>query len=193
MVKLSPMVDITQAIRALGEHVTAVYVLSVDNDCKELLLVADGQLHEEVEVVSMNWSKDKEQRFVSSMQDVKVSYSDPLEYLYEPNAAVFKAQQYDVVAKEYGLFKLHPNTHLYTSSEQHSNYPGRVYTIKGLANFDAKEFKQPASYNIKIRNFPASPAEVAKRLKVKDGGDQFLFCVRLKSGLKLIICDKIIQ
>ena len=189
MVKLSPMSDITQLVKSFP--VSKVYVLAIDNECKELLLIADGKEHAEIE--SIHWTKNKEERFVSLLNDhAEISLSDPLQYLYEPNAAIFKAHQYDAQANKYGLFKLHPNTHLYTSSEHHSQYEGRLYQIENILPFEAKSFSKGAAFNIKTRNFPLSPAEVAKKLKIKEGGDEFLFCVRTKDEkLRLILCRKV--
>ena len=197
MVKLSPMTDISQAIRAMDERVNAVYVLSVDNDCKELLLLSDGQHHTHPPVTCINWQGNAGQQFVYSPPVPKhPAVSDPLTYLYEPNAAVFKAQAYDAAAVAFELNKLHPNTHLYTSAALHSDYPGKVYIVKDVLEFDAVKFRRShaePSYNIKTRNFPLSPAEVAKKLKIKEGGEQFVFCVRLKDGLRLIVCEKLTQ
>ena len=196
MVKLSPMLDITQAVRIFSGKVSKVYVVAVDNECKELLVVSDGQVHAHPEVESMNFSKQKIERFVSflGVAPVTAPLSDALTYLYEPNAAVFKAQQYDELAAKYSLFKLHPNTHLYTSADLHKDYEGRVYTIKGVYSFDAKNFKAAEAFNIKTRNFPLGPAEVAKKLRVKEGDGGFLFCVKDKGGkLRVILCTKLME
>lgn len=197
MIKLSPMTDISQLVKLLGNKVSKVYVLSIDNDCKELLIVSNGKEQDNPLVESINWTATREERFASNLKrDTQpVPLSDPLEYLYEPNAAVFKAQQYDEQAVRHGLFKLHPNTHLFTSSEYHQDYQGRVYRVKDVTAFDSKSLKKASSsssFNIKTRNFPVNPAAVAKKLAVKEGGEEFLFCVRVKEGrLRLIVCERI--
>lgn len=196
MIKLSPMTDISQVVKSIGAHVTKVYVLAIDNECKELLVILDEYEQSDVEIESVHWVKDKEERFTSSLnkQHRTPELSDPLEYLYEPNAGIFKAQQYDDQAEKYSLFKLHPNTHLYTSSQYHTDYEGKVYKVKSIHPFDAKAFRKenPSSaFNIKTRNFPLSPVEVAKKLGIKEGGEEFLFCVRIKDEkLRLILCNK---
>lgn len=197
MVKLSPMTDISQVVKSIGGHVHKVYVLATGNECKELLLLLDEHQHSTVSIESVHWTKDKEERFVSVLADKHRTppLSEPLAYLYEPNAAIFKAQQYDEQAEKHELFKLHPNTHLYTSQNHHANYEGRVYKIAGIYPFDAKAFRmaQPAitAVNIKTRNFPLSPAEVAKKLGIREGGEQYLFCVKNKDEkLSLVLCNK---
>jgi hypothetical protein len=197
MIKLSPMTDISQAVSAIGDHVHKVYVLATDNECKELLLILDENEHSTVTVESIHWIKEKEERFVSILNEKHPApeLSEPLTYLYEPNAAIFKSQQYDEQAARYSLFKLHPNTHLYTSQHHHSSYEGKIYKIAGIHPFDARAFRKSnpnACFNIKTRNFPLTPAEVAKKLSIKEGGDQFLFCVKAKDErLKLIACDRL--
>ena len=184
MVKLSPMMDITEAARIFLGKVSKVYVVAVENECKELLIVSDGVVHDDIVVESINLAKAREEKFVSSLGNVNVQVplSDPLTYLYEPNAAIFKAQQYDQLALKYSLFKLNANTHLYTSDEMHSGYEGKVYKIKGNYPFDAKALPKSdnSSFNIKTRNFPMNPDQVAKKLGIREGGHDFLFCVRLR-------------
>jgi hypothetical protein len=199
MIKLSPMTDISQVVKLLANKVSNVYVLSIDNDCKELLIISDGKEYDNPVVESVNWVSGREERFVSSLKRdaaQPVSLSDPLEYLYEPNAAVFKAQQYDEQAMSHGLFKLHPNTHLFTSAVYDESYQGRVYLVKDVTAFDGKSLKKAnasSSFNIKTRNFPVNPADVAKKLGVKEGGELFLFCVRVKDGkLRLVVCDRLV-
>ena len=195
MIKLSPMLDIHQLVKALDGKVRQVYVLAVDNECRELLLVADNGMHDDPVVESIHWTKGVEQRFVTRLHagTPPVSLSDPLEYLYEPNAAIFKAHQYDEQAKQYSLLKLHPNTHLYTASEIKRGYEGKIYRIMAVSALDARDLARitsVTSFNIKTRNFPLSPEQVAKKLHVKEGGDAYMFCVKIKDGkLKALVCD----
>ena len=196
MVKLSPMTDITEAARIFSNKLSKVYVVAVDNECKELLIVSDGNDHRDVSVESVNMVKDREERFITSLgaAGASVPLSDPLAYLYEPNAAIFKAQQYDQLALKYSLFKLHANTHLYTSDTFHPGYEGKVYVVKHSYPFDAKALTKSgiASFNIKTRNFPMSPEQVAKKLGIREGGEEFLFCVKLRDEkLRLIVTTRV--
>ena len=192
MVKLSPMMDITEVARVFSGRVSRVYVVAVDNECKELLIISDGGAYNDVEVESVNITRDTEERFTSSLRALTtpIALSDPLAYLYEPNAAIFKAQQYDRLALKYSLFKLHANTNLYTSDTFHSGYEGKVYAVKDTYPFDVTALAKlgVTSFNIKARNFPMKPAEIAKKLRIQEGGDEFLFCVRLKDEkLRMLI------
>lgn len=197
MIKLSPMTDISQAVRLLGNTVSKVYVLAVDNDCKELLLVSDGKEQGDPEVETVHWTGGREEVYVSRLKQSvgPVTLSDPLEYLYEPNAAVFKAQQYDVQAQAFGLFKLHPNTHLFTAATIQEHYQGRVYKVIAVTGFDKKSLQAVSgegAFNIKTRNFPLDPASAAKKLGIREGGQLFLFCVRVKDDkLRVIVCERV--
>jgi hypothetical protein len=197
MIKLWPMLDITQVCRDLAYGVYAVYVVSVDNECRELLFLCDGRTHDNPEVICINFRKGREEKFSSVLypQQVFIPVSDPLQYLYEPNSSIFKAHKYDELASKYGLHKLHSNTHVYTSSIYHADYEGAVYEITGQSPLDVKSFRTfhpHASYNIKARNVPLKPAEIAKKLGIKEGGDAYLFCVRMADEkLKLISCKKL--
>ncbi|MGB8190669.1 MAG: hypothetical protein WCF67_02065 [Chitinophagaceae bacterium] len=197
MIKLSPMTDISQLVKLLGNQIDHVYVLAVDNECRELLITADGKEHDNPLVETINWGKGKKESFISYLKrDIDQpapTLSDPLQYLYEPNAAVFKAQQYDELAKKYDLFKLHPNTHIYTADIYQQDYPGRIYKVHGVYAFDAKALKSAGddlSFNIKTRNFPMDPTMVAKKLRIKDGGTQFLFCVKTKDEKLRVVVGK---
>lgn len=194
MIKLSPMLDITEAIRILSGKVSSVYVVAVDNECKELLIVSDGSVYADVKIESVHLVKGREERFSSSRDGSygKPQLSEISTYLYEPNAAVFKTQQFDEQAARYGLFKLHTNTHLYTSGELHSGYEGRIYAVKSVHSFDPKAFKAGSTFNIKTRNITMTPAEVAKKLHLHEGGTEYLFCVRtIDEKFRAIICEMI--
>lgn len=197
MIKLSPMTDIHQLARSFNNQVDHVYVVAVDNECKELLITSDGKEHQYPLIESIHWHKEREERFTSSMNRDRhaLPLSDPMDYLYEPNAAVFKAQQYDDLAAKYSLNKLHPNTHLYTSANLHHDYEGRIYKVTGVYAFDSKELKRAhtdPAFNIKTRNFPLDPSAVAKKLRIKEGGQKFLFCIRAKDEkLRVVVCERI--
>jgi hypothetical protein len=115
----------------------------------------------------------------------------PLTFLYEPNAAVMKSGAFNLISARFNIFKLHKNSHLYTSNDLIPDFPGRVFTIKELMPY--KPAKNLSQANISVRNFPVSPDEVRKKLKLRDGGDVFLFCTTLNNEKPIIIwCEKIV-
>lgn len=116
-------------------------------------------------------------------------------YLYEPNASLMKAGCFGVISSRYGTKMLAKNSHLFVSQEPIVDFPGRSFRIKAISCFNKKELKRQLAgitkANIATRNFPLSVAELRKRLKLKDGGDTYIFATTLSDDAHvLLICEK---
>lgn len=142
----------------------------------------------------------KEQHFVFTREQEQCSectYTDSLEtYLYEPNASLLKAGAFRSIAAAYPVRKLHPNSHLYTSDTFIENFPGRIFRIVNQCSFNKKEVKENLAdlkkANVTVRNFPATVAELRKRIHLAEGGDTYLFASTLNNGQKVLIrCEKV--
>lgn len=199
MIKLSPMLDLTLALKELG-HVEQAHIISVNNDCKELLLILSPAATQEIAIHCVNLSAKGEQHFIFTREQElqsECSYTDTLgSYLYEPNASLLKAGAFRSLAAVYPLLKLHPNSHLYTSDTLIEDFPGRIFRIVNHYRLNKKEIKEGLSdikkANITIRNFPATVAELRKRIKLSEGGDTYLFASTMKSEQKVLIrCEKL--
>ena len=200
IIKLSPMLDWHRAISELS-HVREVHVISVNNECKELLLVLSARNMGDMEASSADgevkhagnlriYCVNDAQCFVSDELDmesssVKIAPS-PLEemlYLYEPNASLMKAGCFGVLSERYDARMLSKNSHLFVSREPIAVFPGRSFRIIAVSSFNKKELKRHLSgitkANIATRNFPLSVAELRKRLKLKDGGETYIFATTL--------------
>lgn len=208
IIKLSPMLDLTLTIKDM-KHVTEAHIVSVNNECKELLLILEDDNRANnnsplqantpsIPTVCVNITPHSVQRFVFTREEEQASecsYTDQTgSYLYEPNASLLKAGAFRCVAKRYGLKKLHPNSHLYTSDTLVEEFPGRVFEISRTCTFNKKEMKEALGNikkaNISIRNFPASVAELRKRIKMGEGGDDYLFATTLNNNQKLLILGR---
>lgn len=201
LVKLSPMLDLTLALHDL-KHVQAAHVVSVNNECKELLLVLErGKelVPEEIPIHCINLTaSQKVQKLLFTRQQEKehtCPYTPTLKtYLYEPNASILKAGAFRSVSSIYNVEKLHPNSHLYTSDEYIQDFPGRKFRITDSSSLNKKELKKligtEKKANLIVRNFPASVAELRKRLKLAEGGDIYLFATTLADEKKLLIACK---
>lgn len=200
MVKLSPMLDLALALKEL-EHIQEIHIVSVANECKELLLILGKSAVSEVPIHCINLlPKDGLQRFVFTREQElrsECSYTDTLEeYLYEPNASLLKAGAFRSLSTAYtGIRKLHPNSHLYTSRTPIAEFPGRMFRITDHCSLNKKEIKEHLAglkkANITVRNFPSTVAELRKRLKLTDGGDTYLFASTLNNGSKVLVrCEK---
>jgi 16S rRNA G966 N2-methylase RsmD len=202
MIKLSPMMDITAAIRELPTT-SGIHIISVENECKEVLLILDQTGEEDIKVKTINFRVNKEnQKFEFNIRDeskAETTFSSvPGKYLYEPNAAVMKSGAFKLIGEKFRLKKLHINTHLYTSNELSIEFPGRIFEVRKQWDNSKKELKELVARipkaNITTRNYPESVVELRKRLKVKDGGDIYLFACTLQNEKKSIIeCNKIID
>ena len=200
MIKLSPMLDMASALRDL-QYVRRIQVVSVNNECKELIILlrkapdeeeaAAGEVIISCEQVVNN---SVHQHFQFTFSEEK-SAGCPLaesvgNYLYEPGAALLKAGPYRLLATRYGVEKLHPNSHLYTSSGL-VDFPGRRFRVTAVSGFGKKDLKVllegVEKANLTVRNFPSSVAELRKKLKLKEGGDTYLFATTLASGEKVLI------
>lgn len=186
LVKLSPMLDWHQAVvqlNTLSNCVRQVHIIAVNNECKELLFVLSHRWQSSLAVHCVN----NEQTFVFYPQQTVASpkMSVPIgshligQYLYEPNAALMKAGCFVEIAQQFQVDKIAPNSHLYVSGHEVADFPGRKFRIKAISSMNKKMLKtQLASIrqaNIATRNFPLSVAELRKRLKIREGGEVYIF------------------
>lgn len=197
MIKCSPMLDITMACRQL-QHVSSVHIVSVNNECKELLIILNSGDFTGFTTHCVNILKDSTQIFSFTQDDedtAETSYSSEVgKYLYEPNASVQKAGSPKSLSSHYHVDKLHPNSHLYTSNEHIHNFPGRIFEVVevlGFSKADIKSVQSLGKANITVRNFPESVQLLRKRLKLTDGGENYIFATTLNDDSKaLILCKK---
>lgn len=198
MIKCSPMLDIAQAIGQL-HTVTEVHIVSVNNECKELLLILDRERQkQDLHICTINiQGKNRQNLDYLTQAEIKAtcSYTAQVgQYLYEPNSALMKAGCYRLPAQLYNLFKLHPNTHLYTADTLISDFPGRVFKVERTCRFGKKALKELncTQANLSVRNFPERVDVLQKRLKIRDGGTNYLFATTLNDESKrLILCTKV--
>jgi len=200
IIKLSPMLDWHRAISELS-HVREVHIISVNNECKELLLVLSARNMGDMEASSADgevkhagnlriYCVNDAQSFVCDELDMKSSsvriappVLEEMQYLYEPNASLMKAGCFSVLSGRYDARMLSKNSHLFVSQAPIEAFPGRSFRIIAVSSFNKKELKRHlggiTKANIATRNFPLSVAELRKRLKLKDGGETYIFATTL--------------
>lgn len=196
MVKCSPMLDITAACRQL-EFVSAVHVVAVNNECKELLFVLTPDASAAPSFRCVNFVGGRQQLFeCESGDDSLCNYADGAgRYLYEPNVAIQKAGCPSSLTSAYGVAKLHPDSHLYTSDVVVGDFPGRIFEVVGVGGFSKPEIKNLLGdlkrANITIRNFPDTVQQLRKRLKLSEGGEDYIFATTLLDDRKVLVrCRK---
>ena len=199
MLKLSPMLDWRKAVEDLG-HVNEVHIVSVDNECKELLLI----LSKEKKPLKL-FCVNNDQVFEGDQGDwlnersiAEIRVPVPMSsqaYLFEPNASIMKAGCFTLLEQRFNVSQLDKNSHLFVSDKDCSDFPGRRFTIEKTTSMNKRELKTALAgidkSNITVRNFPLSVAELRKRLKLKDGGNLYLFATTLADGQhQLFLCRK---
>ena len=173
--KLSPMLDISQAIKELSAVNWDIYVVAIKNEVKEVLLLSG----ENGTITAIDLSCP-EQAFTFTREEEKnatVSYQlSTFNYLYEPNAAILKAGAYKLVAQRFNLHKLDPNTHLYASDTYRDNFPGRVWKTSPLPSQKERVIQQA---NVLVRNYPLTAEQLKKKMRLKDGGTEYIIGCRV--------------
>lgn len=185
IIKLSPMLDWHRAVSELN-CVQEVHIISVNNECKELLLVLSARNMGNLRIYCVNDAQSfvcEESDMESSSVKIAPFTLEEMQYLYEPNASLMKAGCFGVLSERYDARMLSKNSHLFVSREPIAVFPGRSFRIIAVSSFNKKELKRHLSgitkANIAIRNFPLSVAELRKRLKLKDGGETYIFATTL--------------
>ena len=192
IIKLSPMLDWHRAVSEL-KHVREVHIVSTGNECKELLLVLSSKSEENASLKVYCVNDNQVMSYPEDDDSVVSIASDAssIAYLYEPNASLMKAGCFGVISSQYGAKMLAKNSHLFVSQEPISDFPGRSFRIKAVSSFNKKELKRHLSgitkANIATRNFPLSVAELRKRLKLKDGGEIYIFATTLSDDSHVLV------
>ncbi len=193
IIKLSPMLDWHRAVSELS-CVKEVHIISVNNECKELLLVLSARNMGILRIYCVNDAQSfvcDEMEMEESSVKIAPSTLEEMLYLYEPNASLMKAGCFGVLSERYGARMLSKNSHLFVSREPIAAFPGRSFRIIAVSSFNKKELKRHLSgitkANIATRNFPLSVAELRKRLKLKDGGETYIFATTLSDESHVLV------
>lgn len=196
MIKYSPMLDISLAVKTVGD-VSEVHVVSVENECKELLFILTKDAGEcRYHAVNLHRGGEMEVFLFTREEETQeaVLTSQPERYLYEPNASIMKTGAFNAVGNSYQLMKLHRHSHLYTSDLLLPGFPGRIFTIDEVMvpnRINVRRFvSETEKVNIAVRNYPMSVAEIRRKTGLKDGGERYLFATTLADGQKVWIVGK---
>jgi len=197
MLKLSPMLDWRKAAADMGSHVGEVHIVSAGNECKELLLIMSRKFTGLERIYCVN--DDQTFSFAPSQTSQQSQTSQlpptPPAYLYEPNASLMKAGCFALIAQRYACRTVSRDSHLFLSSEPIPSFPGRGFAIRAITTMNKRELKAALGgtgrANVSVRNFPMTADALRKKLKLKDGGDTYIFgTTTADSRHVLIICEK---
>ena len=188
MIKLSPMLDLTQAVTSLSQVCWDIFVVAIKNEVKEVLLLSHQPSEVSRQTITAIDLDKKEQAFAFTREEellstLSVSGLSTFDYLYEPNAAILKAGAYKLIAERFGLHKLDVNTHLYGSDTLIEHFPGRVWKV-----VEKQDLKQA---NVLCRNYPLTPEQLKKKLHLRDGGTAYVIGCRVNNKPTLFFAERI--
>ncbi|MDQ0064574.1 class I SAM-dependent methyltransferase [Chryseobacterium lathyri] len=184
VIKLSPLIDLKYLITVLP-GIFRIEIIAVKNDVKETVIFLSKERRAEVMVNCINLESE-ESSFLFKFgeeENAQAEYSEPGKFIYIPNNSILKAGVFNLVSERFRLKKLHPNTHLYTSDQNITDFPGRVLEVQ---NIDSKQIKKKDQFNIISKNYPLKPEDIKKKYAIKDGGEHYLIFTQSKKG-KIIL------
>ncbi len=201
LIKASPLIDLQSGIKELA-CVEKVFVVAVDNECKEVLFLCRKNFNGEATIRAVNLNSADDSLMVENSFDFQLAeernsnaaFSNPLSYLYEPNAAILKSGAFKLIGNRFQLSKLQQHTHLYTSGHVVQDFPGRVFKIEALVKPDAKNIRayfEDGKANVVTRNYPLSAEQLKKKVGLKDGGEKFLIGFSGQTEKFTAVCSRI--
>ncbi|KFF26017.1 class I SAM-dependent methyltransferase [Chryseobacterium vrystaatense] len=184
VIKLSPLIDLKYLISVVP-GIFRIEILAVRNDVKEVVIFLSNEPKERIMVNCINLeSGESAFNFAfGEEENSQALYSEPEKFIYIPNNAILKAGVFNLISQRFGLKKLHPNTHIYTSDQKSDDFPGRILEMEAV---DSKQIKKKAQFNIISKNYPLKPEDIKKKYSLKDGGEAYLIFTQSKQG-KIIL------
>lgn len=192
IVKASPMLDLTQTLRDLP-GTKALYVVGTGTECKELVAVVEKSRPEDSVPTITIWTPAYTFNFTTvEERESEAFYCVPKagDYLYEPSEVTMKAAPWRTLCSRFGVGMLHPNSHLYCSTDRIEGFPGDRWHIDRVVPFASSELKRFArqypKINVAVRNFGWTADKLRDKLRVKDGGDLRMIATTLQGGGKVM-------
>jgi hypothetical protein len=184
VIKLSPLIDLKYLVSVLP-GIFRIEIIAVKNDVKELVvfLSEEGQGEADCHCVNLDSGEPAFTFRFGEEGNQAAEYGEPEKFIYIPNNAVLKAGVFNLIASKFGLKKLHPNTHLYTSDQKAGHFPGRILEMESI---EAKQVQKKGQFNIISKNYPLKPEEIRKKYNLKDGGENYLIFTQSRKG-KIIL------
>ncbi|MEL6557919.1 MAG: RsmD family RNA methyltransferase [Bacteroidota bacterium] len=195
LIKLSPMLDISHTLSHL-RNVKEVYVIAVDNECKELLFLIERDLDGQPVIKTVNIESSAIQKLDFSQpeeQSADLKIGNIGKFLYEPNVALLKAGAFKLPTSRYGIYKLDEHTHLYSADILVPDFPGKVYEVDQYFQPNKKLIKKHLAHkkvSVKTRNFPESVSAIRKKYNLKDGNDAYVFFCQAEGKYTVVECRK---
>lgn len=197
IVKTAPLLDISAGLSEL-KHVSEIHIVSVKNECKELLWIIDKGYNGDAKIiaVTLNNEIEKDFSFYRSSSNASIQFIGDLntgDYLYEPDAALLKSGAFNLIGTTYNLLKLHHQTQLFSSAMVNKDFPGRIFKIEAILSTTALKKQGSLKGNVIVRNYPAKPEDLVKKYKIKADQNQFLIFTKVGNSENIVVKASIIQ
>jgi hypothetical protein len=195
LIKTAPLLDLSAGLKELS-HVCQIHIVSVRNECKELIWVVEKGFIGTPEIICTTLNAEEKQFRFTMGDEPAVALEGAVEtgiFLYEPDVALLKGGAFNLIAKRYGLLKLHPQTQLYTSAHIHHEFPGRIFLIEEVLNAAAIKKDKNLQASVIVRNYPDKAAALVSKYQIKPDDSQFLIFTQGKTNGKVVIRAKIVQ
>jgi hypothetical protein len=184
VIKLSPLIDLKYLVSALP-GIFRIEIIAVKNDVKEAVIFLSNEKKDGITVICTNLESGESAfkfRF-GEEENSTADYSEPEKFIYIPNNAILKAGIFNLISERFELKKLHPNTHIYTSEQKITDFPGRILEMESI---ESKRIKKKEQFNVIAKNYPLKPEDIKKKYGIKDGGKDYLIFTHSKQG-KIIL------
>ncbi|RNL56106.1 THUMP-like domain-containing protein [Pedobacter jejuensis] len=196
IIKTAPLLDITAGLSELT-NVSEIHIISVKNECKELIWVIDKRYDKDIKIAAVTINeKVKEFSFSKSQFATTANFAEDVnleKYLYEPDAALLKSGAFNLIATQYNLRKLQQQTQLYISQTINNNFPGRIFEIEEIISSGELKSKKLLKGNVIVRNYPAKAEDLIRKYKISSSNDKFLIFTKNYQNQNIIIKASIIQ
>lgn len=194
IIKTAPLLDISAGLIEL-KNVSEIHIISVKNECKELLWVVDKNYQGEPKITCVTLNNNIK-TFSFPISDLKIATNitntEPKGYLYEPDVALLKSGAFNLIANRFKLQKLHQQSQLYTSESIDFNFLGRIFEIKSVMTLNELKKEKDLKGNVIVRNFPERAETLVKKYKITPTHDDFILFTQNNNGY-LVIKASIIQ
>ncbi len=194
IIKTAPLLDISAGIAEL-QNVSEIHIVSVKNECKELIWVIDQNYTAEPNIIcaAINENTKILSFKLSDLQTpISIAATLPTGYLYEPDVALLKSGAFNFIGKQFNLQKLHQHSHLYYSDIINQAFLGRIFEIKSMLSLNELKKEKNLVGNVIVRNFPEKAEALVKKYKIKPSHKEFIIFTQTNQGY-LVIKASIIQ
>lgn len=196
LIKTAPLLDLSAGLKEL-DHVAEIHIVSVKNECKELIWVVERNFGGRPQIVCTTLNETQKQFSFFIGEEVNtIATETPVEtghYLYEPDVALLKSGAFNLIAEKYQLHKFHSQTQLYLSSVIHTAFPGRIFKIEQVLSAGAFKKEKNLVGSVIVRNYPDKAAALVEKYQIKPDDTQFIIFTQSKTEGKIIIKSTIIQ